>query len=47
LLAALLPEQQVHCVDGAHDWSAWMTMWEHWLAHGPLTTPMSHPALAP
>jgi len=47
LLAALLPEQQVHCVDGAHDWAAWMTMWEHWLAHGPLTTPMSLPALAP
>jgi pimeloyl-ACP methyl ester carboxylesterase len=47
LLGDVLPAQQVRYTEGAHDWSAWKPMWDHWLDHGPLAIPLAHavPAL--
>lgn len=35
LVAQVLPEQSVHVVDGAHDWSAWLELWRDHLDRDP------------
>lgn len=36
LMAAVLPQAQVHIVDGGHDWAAWRALWATFLAGGAL-----------
>jgi pimeloyl-ACP methyl ester carboxylesterase len=36
LLAPTLPPQRVNHVPGGHDWAAWRTLWQQWLALGVL-----------
>jgi len=39
VLSALLPPERVSLVEGRHDWPTWRTLWDHWLASGPLAAP--------
>lgn len=39
LLAQLLPQEAVHLQTGTHDWPTWQNLWQHWLDHGPLSSP--------
>ncbi|MDQ7990893.1 MAG: hypothetical protein REI09_14780 [Candidatus Dactylopiibacterium sp.] len=36
MLAELLPANAVHFAPGRHDWPTWLSLWNHWLDHGPL-----------
>lgn len=39
LAAGLLPPGRVMQVNGGHDWAPWRTLWQQWLAQGPLMEP--------
>lgn len=39
LAAGLLPTGRVMQVEGGHDWAPWRSLWQQWLARGPLSQP--------
>jgi hypothetical protein len=39
LAAGLLPTGRVMQVEGGHDWAPWRSLWQQWLARGPLAQP--------
>lgn len=43
LLAAQLPPNQIHTTTGKHDWPAWRSLWQDFLALGPLSQ-LHHPS---
>ena len=39
LISDLLPQDCIHRIPGAHQWTTWKHLWEDWLDHGPMQSP--------